>query len=360
MENSGKTQTSKAPRSLLEHIQARAPGLWKLFHETSEDSAIAAHILCQILFLYTDGNGRGYLPQAFSSLIEVKNNEVSGLDIRNPKARVFVGKNCRFDRFVVGGAGETYVFIGDDAALTACDIVGIGKKNVFMAGYSCRLEGLFTHIYGPYGFAALGPGMTSQHGCNFCIQEGTYVLVGGDAMLSTHVFVRTSDSHGIYDRSTGERINPARPVTLHPHVWISRATTVNKGTEIGEHSVVGQGAVVHGRLAPYSVYAGSPVQQVRSNVTWDRRTASALDDNYDPSLHHFLATFSKNAKRVVSVDEPPTLPGPLESISVDLARPQPARPLTAAGEGSVQTRWLQEYAAVKAEILARNAELSRS
>jgi acetyltransferase-like isoleucine patch superfamily enzyme len=255
------------------------------------------YAVCQELSKYTLGSDPIPLEQ-FSNYKLCCDGEIDGLRILNPNARVFVAHGASFTNAVISGKGDAFIFIGRDAVIHSTDIACHAKKNVFVAGFNCRLEGLFTHIYASIGIAILSPGVTTQAGCNFCVQENSYILLGSDCMLSTNVFLRTSDSHGVYDRDTLQRINGGRPVILHPHVWISRAATLNKGTEIGPDAMVGQGAVANGSLRGSAIYAGAPAVAVRDNVTWDRRQAEALDQNHEYVTSHFLPTFATNVARV--------------------------------------------------------------
>ncbi|MFG1350014.1 glycosyltransferase family 2 protein [Xanthobacter autotrophicus] len=282
---------------LLSLIQSTAPLVWNIFESEDENTAVASYIISQIMLLYTDGGRGGINLEPLQEYIEVTNVETVGLSINNPKARVFVGKNCSFQKVSISGSNEAYIFIGRDSFMANCDIACHSKKNVLVFGFNCRIEGLFVHIYGKFGFCVTAPGVTVQSGSNFCIQENSYIIIGSDSMLSTQVFIRTSDSHGIYDLETRGRINHARPVILHPHVWISRAVTINKGAEVGAHTIVGQGSVVQGRLIEHSVYAGAPIEMVRSGVTWDRRCAENIEENHDYLNNHFLSTFKKNSEQ---------------------------------------------------------------
>jgi acetyltransferase-like isoleucine patch superfamily enzyme len=245
------------------------------------------------LSLYVEGYSGVYL-EPFSDLKEVRKSEVPGLTIANPNASVFVAPGATFEKVQITGVGRAFVYLGTDSVLKNCDIACHAKHSIFAAGFNCRLEGLFTHIYATVGMVVLGPGTTSQAGCNFCVQENSYILVGHDGMLSTNVFMRTSDSHGIYDGETRRRINDARPIILHPHVWVSRAATLNKGTEIGRGSVLGQGAVANGRLSPGCIYSGAPASLARSNIVWDRRSDQSLANDHNAAGSHFMPSFKAN------------------------------------------------------------------
>jgi acetyltransferase-like isoleucine patch superfamily enzyme len=318
------------PKSIASWLQAQAPTVWSAISQPECPPALA-YIICQVLSLYVEGT-KGIHLEPFDRLAEKKNGDVPGLTIANQNARVFVGTGAKFDKVVISGNGEAFIFIGQDAVLTSCNIACHAMKNYFVAGFNCKLDGLFTHIYATIGAVILGPGVTSQSGCNFCVQENSYLLIGSDSMLSTNVFMRTSDSHGIYDNDTRARINPARPIVLHPHTWVSRAATLNKGTEIGENSILGQGAVANGPIKASCIYAGAPASLVRANVTWDRRSADQIGETHDYLSGHFLASFKANREGMLFL-EAPTKDGSLSRVSFSLSNPAAGLLIdTASGE----------------------------
>ncbi|KQN10194.1 hypothetical protein ASE85_04580 [Sphingobium sp. Leaf26] len=112
--------------------------------------------------------------------------------------------------------------------------------------------------------------------------EGKCIVVSDDCMLSNDVLLRTSDSHGIFDLESRERINPAKDVVVGDHVWLGNGVRVNKGSRIARGCIVAQGAIVAGRLDDqHSIYAGTPAQRKRSGISWSRT------GNYDdiPSIY---------------------------------------------------------------------------
>src|SRR3546814_2649668 len=97
-----------------------------------------------------------------------------------------------------------------------------------------------------------------------------------DVCSSDLVAIRTSDSHSLFDRESGQRINQGRPVIIQEHSWISRRASLNKGTRIGADVVLGQESVASGVLKSRCVYSGNPARLVHENTTWDRTQASTL------------------------------------------------------------------------------------
>ena len=55
----------------------------------------------------------------------------------------------------------------------------------------------------------------------------------------------------------------AKPITIGSDSWIGGAAVILPGVTIGEHCVVGAGAVVTRDVPPYCVVAGNPARVVR-------------------------------------------------------------------------------------------------
>jgi acetyltransferase-like isoleucine patch superfamily enzyme len=107
-------------------------------------------------------------------------------------------------------------------------------------------------------------------------ENGTSVVVGQDCLLSYGVEIRTSDSHGIYDKTTGARINPAANVILGRHVWVGARVAILKGVQIGSGSVLGTGSVVTHSIEGDAIAAGVPARVIRRGITWTRGCDCAL------------------------------------------------------------------------------------
>ncbi len=56
----------------------------------------------------------------------------------------------------------------------------------------------------------------------------------------------------------------ARPIRIGAHAWVAAEAFVGPGASIGDGAVVGARSVVFGRLKPWTVYAGNPVQPLRA------------------------------------------------------------------------------------------------
>lgn len=105
------------------------------------------------------------------------------------------------------------------------------------------------------------------------------VIIGRDCMLSYEVFIRNHDSHFIFDKLTGNRINYSRSINIGDHVWVGQRTTLLAGFSIGDGSIIGAGSVSSSSFGDNQVIAGNPAKIIRYDVYWSR--TMTWTDNYD-------------------------------------------------------------------------------
>lgn len=94
------------------------------------------------------------------------------------------------------------------------------------------------------------------------------VTIGAGTMLGANVTIADTDFHPL--DSEWRRYEPvpaARPedaVVIGRNVFIGTGAVILKGTRLGDHCVVGAGAIVKGSFEPGSVVAGNPAKAIRS------------------------------------------------------------------------------------------------
>jgi acetyltransferase-like isoleucine patch superfamily enzyme len=86
-----------------------------------------------------------------------------------------------------------------------------------------------------------------------------------------------SDMHPIFDRASGQRLNPAQDIEIGDHVWLGTRVLVLKGARIGDGAIVGAGSIVSGTIAPNTLSLGSPARVIREDVVWTRDFDAAAD-----------------------------------------------------------------------------------
>lgn len=162
---------------------------------------------------------------------------------------IVIGKNCTIRGFI-------FSFEGNNHRVIIKDRVTLHGNAVSFEDSDCELfidEGSFLFHYLCIGI----------------VEKGRKVHIGKDCLFSNTIRIRTSDSHSIYDKTTGERLNFGEDVIIGDHVWICENVQILKGAHIKHDSVVGAGSVVTGKTFPSnSVIAGNPAKIIKTNVNW--------------------------------------------------------------------------------------------
>jgi acetyltransferase-like isoleucine patch superfamily enzyme len=175
----------------------------------------------------------------------------------------------------MAGAVSTLEIIGDDNTVSIGTgtryggrISVIGTRNRVEIGPACNLFGSINFLSAD-ATLIIGRETTMVQG-SIQLHEPGFIEIGEDCMISTQVYLSLSDIHPIYDKTSGERINPAASVTVGRHVWLGLRSMIMKGTSIGDGSIVAAGAIVSGDVPPDVVVAGIPARVVRLGVEWRR------------------------------------------------------------------------------------------
>ena len=151
--------------------------------------------------------------------------------------------------------------------------------------------GALTDITGHIGLGenctvTIGEGVWIGRGFEITAAEGQSVTIGDDCLIAPLTNVRADDSHPLYDRVSGRRINESRSVHIGDHVWIGRDSVVLPGSRIDDGAVIGfRGMVTGSRPVPArSLAVGSPVRVIRRNVVWLRKhlQMSEIPDSIEP------------------------------------------------------------------------------
>jgi acetyltransferase-like isoleucine patch superfamily enzyme len=161
-------------------------------------------------------------------------------------------------------------------------------------------------IIGPY--ASLSAGVSPEDvpdspvvriGDRCVIGKGSAVIgherveIGDDVWTGNHVYI-TDANHGYVDRDqpVGRQFAAPRPVRIGSGSWLGQGALVVGGANIGEHVVVGAGAVVTGDLPDYSVAVGNPARVIRRYVAgegWVRvdDIGDAAEADTHPAAHAY-------------------------------------------------------------------------
>ena len=225
----------------------------------------APHATCQ-----TFTKAREQMP------IQIDNRGISNTVVGDPNSfsgrLTFHGENCRVNLPSHATTGNLDVNIYHrDAVIDLSGLRRFGKVRV------TSKNGGNLHI---------GESSTIEE-CYF-LADGKEIILGRDCMISFGISFRTTDAHGIFDISTGERLNFPNHIKVGDHVWISQGCIIAKGSDIGTGTIIGASSYVSNKiLGRNSIYAGTPARKIRSGVIWDRKNSRNIYEetaDIDPYL----------------------------------------------------------------------------
>lgn len=110
------------------------------------------------------------------------------------------------------------------------------------------------------------------------ITDGS-VVIGEDCLFSHQITLRNHDTHHIFDKNTGKRINYAGNMKIGNHVWLGHGVTLLGSAEIGDNSIVGTMAVTSGTFPKEVIVAGNPARIVREHVCWSKDNTNFYNRN---------------------------------------------------------------------------------
>ncbi len=120
----------------------------------------------------------------------------------------------------------------------------------------------------------VGPKATLRLGDNFNISGNSSIICqkeitfGLNCLLSWDILIMDTDFHKILDLQNNI-INPANSIHIGNHVWIGCRSTILKGVQIADHSVVAAGAVITKTLPDaHSIYGGNNLK-LKSDIDWE-------------------------------------------------------------------------------------------
>lgn len=93
------------------------------------------------------------------------------------------------------------------------------------------------------------------------------IFIDDDCLMSWNCLIMDSDWHRILDKNK-MLLNSNREVIIGKHVWIGCNSTLLKGAQIPDNSVVAAGSTISKQLTvPNAIYAG--IIKIKERITWD-------------------------------------------------------------------------------------------
>jgi acetyltransferase-like isoleucine patch superfamily enzyme len=98
---------------------------------------------------------------------------------------------------------------------------------------------------------------------------GKVIKIGSGSMIADNVEIWASDTHPIFRKSDGVRVNDSGSVVIAENVWIGTGAFLLKNITIGAGSVIGAQAVVTKNVEEGSLVAGNPAKTIKSGIFWE-------------------------------------------------------------------------------------------
>jgi acetyltransferase-like isoleucine patch superfamily enzyme len=175
-------------------------------------------------------------------------------------------QNCK----IVFNGDNHSIIIGKNVKLIDVTIKVEGNSNVVKIGDWSRVKGVIT-LGGEHQIIDIGKDCHLGD-ADLNAQENTSITIGEDALISYGVSIRTTDSHSIIDRKTGERINHAKSIHIGRHVWLGTQVLVSKGVNIADNVIVGaKSLVVKSIEESYVCVGGVPAEIIKRDVDFDKK-----------------------------------------------------------------------------------------
>ena len=107
---------------------------------------------------------------------------------------------------------------------------------------------------------------------SFEMNEPGASIIFGEGCLFSRCRFWTSDFHGIYDATSGDRLNHTRDIMIGDRCWIGNDALVLKGTEMGNDTVIAAGSVVSGKkFGSNLVIGGNPAKVIKVGIIWHHK-----------------------------------------------------------------------------------------
>lgn len=164
---------------------------------------------------------------------------------------------------------DNSVAVSTEAMVGSLAVNISGKGNRLEVLKEARLESLSIWFQGDGSKCVIGEAAYISGAYLILAESGTQIEIGPGCMIAQGVEMRTGDSHGIFDLSTRERINPGNNIRIGSKVWLANGVLVLKGAVIPDGCVVGARSVVTKALEEENAaYAGTPAKRIRSGIVW--------------------------------------------------------------------------------------------
>jgi acetyltransferase-like isoleucine patch superfamily enzyme len=170
--------------------------------------------------------------------------------------------------WAVTAGSDSRIVIGKDCTASPELHISLGEGSRLLIGDGCSLAALKIEARDGV-FIEIGNGVSFVWRTLLALAEPSHLRIGAGSLFADETTILASDYHSLVDKHTGRRINSAANVEIGEQVWLGLRATVLKGVRIGNHAVIGFGAVVTSDIPPNCVAAGNPARIIRGGIQWN-------------------------------------------------------------------------------------------
>lgn len=201
------------------------------------------------------------------SLIKISKKLFRAKVIRRHKNRVF-NKECAFIFSKFKFSGSNNIIESNNSVFYKCKFLISGSNNKIVVGSGCKLKFVTFCIEGDNNLIKIGDNCALCGRSELSCLEGTNIIIGNWLLSSSDVYLRTSDSHTVYDLS-GNRINSAKDIIIGDNVWLCQKSSLLKGSKIPNNCIVAYGSIV---TKPFDkdncIIGGNPAKIIKEHIKW--------------------------------------------------------------------------------------------
>lgn len=121
---------------------------------------------------------------------------------------------------------------------------------------------------------SVGSDAILSFGNNFCctaessITTVRSIIIGDNCMFSWDILIMDTDWHCITDYQQNV-LNPPKPIRIGNNVWIGCRSTITKGINIADGTIVAAGSIVSKNVMDSNCIVGkNPLQIIKRDVLW--------------------------------------------------------------------------------------------
>lgn len=194
-------------------------------------------------------------------------NEFYLTKILVPKLSKASIKKTVFEKSSVLIEGGGNKIICDNSFVSNTNIKISGKNNLMLLESQVKLRNAEIIIRGSNCAVKISAGTTFGGVRIVNVGKENLIQIGKNCLFSDNIEIWASDTHSIYD-STGNFINPEKPIIIEDNVWVGSHVKILKGVTIGEGSIIGMNSLITKDIMPKTLNIGNPSRCIKQDVSW--------------------------------------------------------------------------------------------